>query len=88
LTILEAFSFGKPVIASNLGGIPELVENGENGLLFEPDNAKDLAEKINSLFENSEKINSMGKFAKEKIEKKYNPKIHYQKLIEIYQKLK
>jgi glycosyltransferase involved in cell wall biosynthesis len=88
LSILEAFSFGKPVIASNLGGIPELIKNGGNGFLFEPGNAKDLSEKINSLFENSERINSMGKFAQEQIEKKHNPEIHYQKLMEIYQKLK
>ena len=88
LSILEAFSFGKPVIASNLGGIPELVENKKTGFLFESGSVKDLAEKINLLFENSEKTISMGKFAKEQIEKKHNPEIHYQKLMEIYEKLK
>ncbi len=86
LSILEAFSFGKLVIASNLGGIPELVKDGKTGFLFEPSNAKDLSEKINLLFENSEKIISMGKSAQEEIEKKYNPEIHYQKLMEIYEK--
>jgi glycosyltransferase involved in cell wall biosynthesis len=95
LSILEAFSFSKPVIASNLGGIPELIKNREIGFLFKPGNAKDLAEKINSLLEGDttscrlqDKLNSMGKSAQEEIEKKYNPEIHYQKLMEIYQKLK
>ena len=93
LAILEAFSFGKPVIASNLGGIPELVQDGKTGFLFKSGNAKKLAEKINSLLEGDtstcrlqEKLNLMGKFAQEQIEKKYNPEIHYQKLMEIYEK--
>jgi len=98
LSILEAFSFSKPVIASNLGGIPELVENKKTGFLFEPSNAKDLAEKINLLFVSEgdttscrlldyKRLNAMGKSAQEQIEKKYNPEIHYQKLMEIYRTL-
>jgi len=94
LSILEAFSFEKSVIASKLGGIPELVKDGKTGFLFEPGNTKDLAKKINLLFEGEntdprprKEIISMGKFAQEEIEKKYNPKIHYQKLMEIYESL-
>ena len=96
LSILEAFSFGKSVVASNLGGISELVEEEKTGFLFEPGNAKDLAEKINLLLASEgdttscrlqDKLNLMGKFAQEEIEKKYNPEIHYQKLMEIYESL-
>ncbi|MEK7607003.1 MAG: glycosyltransferase family 4 protein [Patescibacteria group bacterium] len=42
-SIAEAFASGTPVIASRIGGIPEMVENGVNGFLFEPGNAEDLA---------------------------------------------
>ncbi len=44
--ILEAFSHGVPVIASNIGGIPELVQDGENGFLFEAGNHQSLKETI------------------------------------------
>ncbi len=44
--MLEAFSFGKPVIGSNLGGIPERVQDGSNGFLFETGNAESLRSAI------------------------------------------
>jgi len=46
IAILEAFSCGKPVVASNVGGLPELVKCGYNGLLAVPKNPKDIADKI------------------------------------------
>jgi glycosyltransferase involved in cell wall biosynthesis len=49
LSLLEALNLGKIVIASNIGGIPEIIKHNENGLLFEPGNVHDLADKINSL---------------------------------------
>ncbi|MFP3191269.1 MAG: glycosyltransferase family 4 protein [Thermoproteota archaeon] len=44
--ILEAFASGKTVIASKVGGIPEVINNGFNGLLFEPENTNDLLNKM------------------------------------------
>ena len=49
LSLLEALSLGKIVIASDIGGIPEIISPGINGLLFKPGDAKDLSDKINSL---------------------------------------
>ena len=50
LTILEAFQFGKPVIASDIGAIPDLIERGVNGLLFKPGDSNDLADKVRALW--------------------------------------
>lgn len=50
LSVLEAFQAGKPVVASAIGGIPELVEPGTNGLLFPPGNAGALAESVRTLW--------------------------------------
>jgi len=49
LSLLEALSLGKLVIASNIGGIPEIIKNGENGLLFKPGDTNDLIAKIKLL---------------------------------------
>jgi glycosyltransferase involved in cell wall biosynthesis len=51
LVIQEAFAAKTPVIASNIGGISELINNGKNGLLFEPNNIDDLLKKINLIIE-------------------------------------
>src|SRR5690606_27073582 len=43
LTILESYGLGKPVIGSRIGGIPEIVQDGQSGFLFEPGNINELA---------------------------------------------
>ena len=48
-TIVDMMELGKPVIASNVGGIPELIEDGVNGYLFNPDSVDELEEKIDKL---------------------------------------
>lgn len=78
--LLEAFAHGKPAIASNFGSLPEVVEDGVNGLLFEPKNELDLAEKIDLLNSNNQLIQEYGKNARSKAEKYYNSELHYEKL--------
>jgi len=60
---------GIPIVASNLGGIPDIVKNRENGLLAEPGNVQNLADSLLYLFKNEELRNKMGitgnKFVKE-----------------------
>lgn len=82
--ILESFAMGKPVVGSDIGGIPELVDHGANGLLFKVGNAQDLASKIHYLLDHQQMIPEMGRRAREKVEKAYNPESHYQQIISIY----
>jgi glycosyltransferase involved in cell wall biosynthesis len=86
-TILESFACGKPVIASRIGGIPELVREGENGHLFEPGNAAALSSRISDYIANPVKVKEMGKTARFIVERDYSPQDHYQKLIAIYRTL-
>ena len=51
LVILEALAAHVPVVASRIGGIPELIKEGVNGLLFEPNNSEDLRRKLGLFFE-------------------------------------
>lgn len=53
--------YGTPVLASNLGGTPELIEEGVTGESFEAGNSKALKEKINSLWENPDKCEEYAK---------------------------
>ena len=86
MSALEAFAMEKPIIGSRIGGIPELVKNGETGYTFEPGNAKDLSEKINTLFYDNAACIKMGLNARRFVESEFNPEKHYQDLLNIYQK--
>lgn len=81
--ILEAFAHGKPVIASNIGSLPEVVDDNVNGLLFKVKNSHDLADKINYLNRNQDRIVTYGKNAREKVEKVYNMQNHYNQLAKL-----
>lgn len=59
LTVLEAFAAGLPVIGSRLGGIAELVRDGIDGVLFEPGNAKELANILDRLYKSPEFLNQL-----------------------------
>lgn len=84
LTIVESFVYGKPAIASKVGGIPELVENNETGIVFEPGNVEELTLAINRLSTNPELAVQMGQKARIKAETLYRQDLYYSKLIEIY----
>lgn len=83
-SIIEAFACGTPVIGARIGGIPELVIDQENGLLFEPGNINDLKNKLLTLLNSPETVEKMRKNVKHFAEKEYNPEKHYDSLIKIY----
>jgi len=85
--ILEAMSYGIPVIGSNIGGIPELIEHKKTGLLFAPRDRDDLEKQVNYLIKNPEKIKRMGKNAANKVKKKFNWNRTTKSYLELYQKL-
>jgi len=85
-SVLEPMAYGKAVIGSRIGGIPELIKDGETGYLFEPHNVDELVSLIKKLSSNNGDIVRMGKNARARVEKEFNQKVHYDKLMEIYQK--
>ena len=72
LTLQEAQLMEKPVIATNVGGIPELMKDGETGFLIEKNNPDELFEKLSTLLNNLEKANEMGKKGKEFVKNNFN----------------
>lgn len=85
LALIEAFACGTPVIASRHGAFAELVNDGVNGLLFSPGDARDLADKIAWAESHPDKLLEMGRVARRDYEAKYTPKRNYDVLMDIYE---
>ena len=71
-TIIEALLMEKPVIATNTGGIPELIEDGKTGFLIETGNHEDLIKKINQVFAQPVKASNMGSEGKKIIKENFS----------------
>lgn len=81
LSVIEAQCLGTPVLGANIGGIPELIETGKTGMLFEPRNTEDLKEKIKQMFTTEFDYKKIAEQAKER----YSAEKYYHEIIEIYE---
>ena len=81
---LEAMAMGKPVISTNVGGIPEVVLDGVTGILVPPGNSKDLAHAIMRLLNDYELRESIGKQGRRRVEEHFTLQAHAQRIEEIY----
>ena len=77
LAVLEAMAAARPVIATRIAGIPEMVEHGCEGILFEPGSAEALAEAMALLWQYPDRARYMGRLGRRKVETRYNPDVHY-----------
>jgi len=87
MVLVEAFSHGLPVIASRLGGMAEIVEDGVTGLHFEAGNSDDLADKVLWLQNHPEECKEMGDNARRAYQEKYTSEINNKLLMQIYQEV-
>lgn len=71
LVLSEAMCFGKPLIGSNIGGIPEQIVDGVNGYLFKPTDHEELAQYISSLIEHPDVRKQMGAIGKELVNTRF-----------------
>lgn len=83
-SIIETLMIGKPVIGSNIGGIPELIENGQNGFTYKYDNIQELANYIEKLYKNKELAEELGNNAQKQAKELYSKNSYYEKIIKIY----
>lgn len=86
LTIIEAYANGKPVIGSNIGGIPEIIEDGNTGYLFEMKSVEELSDKIDIAEAIDEREYARLSYnARKFAEKHFDQETHYESLIKLYQ---
>ena len=85
MVIAEAFCQGLPVIASRIGALAEILEEGTTGLLFSPGDPGDLAAKVRWALGHPEAINAMGVNARKTYEAKYSPAVSFRQLTRIYE---
>jgi glycosyltransferase involved in cell wall biosynthesis len=84
IVLVEALACGTPVIASNLGGIPETIVDGRTGLLFKPKDPCDLARKAEYLWSHPEHARTLGREARLAYEARFTPEKNYEELLGVY----
>ena len=88
LIVCQAYAMGKPVIASAINGIPEYVENGIDGLLFEAGNAEQLARCIQRLNDDTGLLCAMAKNARRKAEDVFDYRAYWRTLRPVLEHLR
>jgi glycosyltransferase involved in cell wall biosynthesis len=86
--LVEAAACARPSVGSNSSGIPDYIDEGITGLLFEPQNALDLANKLSSLLNSPALLQEMGLAARERVEKLHLYDHYIDQLIDVFRKVK
>ena len=84
-TIIEAFSVGTPIIASDLGAMSEVIESGRTGVLFPPGDAEKLVEAVQGMASSPERAKSMRTRVRAIFKQRYTAERNYSLLLEIYE---
>lgn len=87
MSILEAMSYGYPILASNVAGIPEMVEHGVNGLLFNPGDLDVIEEYLKKLCGDEDLRDMMGLNSKQLVHDRFRTDLILNKLVDIYKQI-
>jgi glycosyltransferase involved in cell wall biosynthesis len=82
--VLEALSSGLPVVTTNVGGIPEMIDSGKNGFLVQPFNARELADRILYFLEHPAASSEMALAARKTIEDRFDWRLIVEKVLKVY----
>lgn len=86
-SILETLAIGKPIIGADIAGIPELVQNNENGFTFKYNDIDELKDKMEILFNDNSLVEKFSKQSKQKCKELYSKEFYYEEIIKIYNTL-
>jgi len=85
--ILEAMALGLPIVATSLGGVPEMLADGECGILVEPQSSHSLAQAIIDLYNDSQRAENMTKNAQRRLREKFALEKHVENMTKVYKEL-
>jgi spore coat protein SA len=85
--VLESLACEKPVVATRVGGIPEMISHGRDGLLVPPGDPDALAEAVSLVLNDSEFANSLGRAGRETVKKRFSFEVVADKCLKIYNSL-
>ena len=86
-TVAEYMAVGKPIVASDVSGVSEMIEHGVNGLLYNPDSPEELIEGISTLSSDSVLQRSMAERAKKTYSEKFSKKHHISKALRVFEEI-
>ncbi|WP_455206360.1 glycosyltransferase family 4 protein [Kaarinaea lacus] len=87
LVLIEAMRNGVAVIGTRAGGVPEIIDEGVTGLMFEPENSQELTEKLSALINDESLCQKLSQAGKEKADQMFTQEQHYQRLVDYMQSL-
>lgn len=87
MVLLEALTYSKPIVATRVGGIPEVITDGKTGILVEPQNPSRLAEGIIRILKNPEEAHRMASEGRKLVEERFNSRDLGKKIEKIYQEV-
>lgn len=87
MSVLESLALQTPVIGAKIGGIPELIDHGTDGFIYEAGNSRALADAMEDMMSDAGRRKKMGETGREKIIENFNEADHYQHLHELYKEV-
>jgi len=87
MSVLESFAHGRPVVGVRMGGIPELIDEGIDGTIFESGDTEGFANAVRFYWDNPARALEAGLAGRRKVEKKFSKDAHYDGLMEVYESL-
>ncbi|KAA3652972.1 MAG: glycosyltransferase family 1 protein [Calditrichaeota bacterium] len=87
MKLFEYMAAGKAVVATRIGQLAEVMKDGENGYLYDPDDAQELTEKVTALLENDAQRKAFGRAVRQAAEKEYNWDRVGEKMLEVFEKV-
>jgi N-acetylglucosaminyldiphosphoundecaprenol N-acetyl-beta-D-mannosaminyltransferase len=85
MAIIEAFSLGVPVAASDIGPLPDIVKDGESGILFKAGDSVSLCHRMREIWDRPDRLPLLGQGARQEFDKKYTADVNYEMLMKIYE---
>ena len=87
MVVLEAMAAGVPVMASKVGGVPDLIEPGKTGLFCDPDRPESFREGVETLLSDRDAARQIAAAAKSEARRRFHPEVVARKHLEIYREV-